>query len=221
MTVGGVLAVVLAYLLGSIPAAYIVTRLFKGKDIRKLGGGNVGARNVFREVGRAVGAGVAIFDIAKGAGAVLLAMWLLDWPQLRTVQVSTVLALLAGLAVVAGHIWSVYLKFTGGNGVATSLGVLSIMMTRELVIALAITLLFIVITRNVILSVNLSLLSVPISAWRLEEKSWLFLAFTIVLLVIMAVHFLPVAMADFARAGSKENFFAQLLRQNQVKKGNH
>ncbi len=211
--VDGVIAVIVAYLLGSIPAAYIVTRWRTGKDIRKLGGGNIGARNVFHEVGLAAGIAVAIFDIAKGAGAVLLAIRLFNAPLL--------FLLLVGLAVVAGHIWSIYLKFTGGNGLATSLGALSILMTRELLIALALTLLFAVITQNVVLSVNISLLSVPVSGWFLERAPGrvLFVVFAIVLLVMMILHFLPVARAAFARAGNKEIFFAELLRRNQAKRG--
>lgn len=214
MIIDGAIGVVLAYLIGSIPSAYIITRLLKGKDIRKLGGGNVGARNVFREVGRVAGTGVAIFDIAKGAGAVLVSYWLLGRPQLQVpgFNISTMLVLLAGVAVVAGHIWSVYLKFTGGNGLATSIGVLSVLMTRELVIALALILLFIVITRNVVLSANLGLLSILASLWFFN-RSWLFFIFSAVLAVMMVVNFFPVAAADFACAGSREKFIARLLRK--------
>lgn len=215
----GLIAVILAYLLGSVPAAYIVTRWRTGKDIRKLGGGNAGTRNVFHEVGRTAGAAVAVFDIAKGAVAVLLVWWLSGRPPMHPVQLSTAFVLLAGVAVVAGHIWSIFLKFGGGNGLATAIGVLSILMTGELLIALALTLLLTVITRNVVLSVNISLLTVPLTAWRLFERSWLFLVFTIVLLVMMILHFLPVARESFAKAGNKENFLAELLRWNQAKKG--
>jgi len=187
MIVNGIIALIIAYLLGSIPSAYVITRLAKGKDIRQLGGGNVGARNVFVEVGKGAGIAVGIFDLGKGAAAV------------------------------AGHIWSIYLKFTGGNGLATTIGVLSILMTRELLIALAITLLLVVITRNPILSVNISLLSVPISAWFLGN-SWLLVVFFILLLLMMVLHFLPTVKADLVRAGSRENFFAELLRRDKAKK---
>jgi glycerol-3-phosphate acyltransferase PlsY len=207
----GIIAIVIAYLLGSIPAAYIITRLRMGKDIRKLGGGNVGARNVFVEVGKAAGIGVAIFDVVKGAAAVAIAEWLLGGPK-PFVPGPGLFVLVAGLAAVAGHIWSIYLKFTGGNGLATALGILSLLMTKELLIALAITVLLVVVTRNPVLSVNLSLLSVPISGWFLEGQ-WLYVVFAIILIVMMVLHFLPVAKADFARAGSIENFVAELLRK--------
>ncbi len=128
MIVNGAIALIVAYLLGSIPSAYIITRLATGKDIRQLGGGNVGAQNVFREVGWRAGIPVLIFDVGKGAAAVAIAYWLLGAPLL--------FLLAAGLAVVAGHMWSIFLRFTGGNGLATTIGVLSVLMTRELLIAL-------------------------------------------------------------------------------------
>ena len=157
----------------------------------------------------AAGIVVGIFDIGKGAAAVAIAHWLLG--------VHPYFVLAAGLAVVAGHIWSVYLKFTGGNGLSPTIGVLSVLMTRELLIALAITLLLIVITRNTVLSVNISLLlSVPISAWFLE-KSWLIVAFSIVLALILVLHFVPTARDALAKAGSRENFFAELLRTDKAK----
>jgi len=207
--VTGIIAVIIAYLLGSIPSAYIITRLATGKDIRRLGGGNAGARNVFHEVGLWAAIIVGVFDVGKGAAAVAIASWLLGAPQL--------FVLAAGLAAVAGHMWSIYLKFTGGNGLAATIGVLSVLMTRELLIVIALILVFIVITRNPVLSVNISLLSVPVSAWFLE-KSGLLVAFSIVLLLILVLNFLPTFRAALVKAGSKENFFNELLRREKAKK---
>lgn len=207
MLVNGLIALIIAYLLGSIPAAYIAARLIKGKDIRQMGWGNVGAGNTFREVGKVAGITVGILDVGKGAAAVAIAHWLLDAPQL--------FLLAAGIAAVAGHIWPVYLKFSGGRGLATTLGVLAILMPWELLIVLAITIILIVITRNPVLSVNISLLSVPVSAWFLE-KSWLLVIFPIVLLLILALNFLPRARADLVQAGGMENYLAELLRRNKT-----
>jgi len=106
--VTGLLAIIIGYLLGSIPSAYIVTRLVKGKDIRQLGGGNVGGLNVFREVGPWPALAVGIFDLVKGAMAVAIAYWLLALLPL--------FVMLAGLAAVVGHNWMVFLKFSGGKG---------------------------------------------------------------------------------------------------------
>ena len=112
--------------------------------------------------------------------------------------------------------WSIFLKFTGGNGMATTLGVLSVLMTKELVIVIALTILLIVITHNVVLSVSISLLSVPVSAQLLGE-SWLSVVFSIVLLLMIVLHFLPTARAALTKAGSRENFFAELLRRDKAR----
>lgn len=123
--------------------------------------------------------------------------------------------LLAGLAAVAGHIWSIFLKFSGGNGLVTSIGVLSLLMTRKLLIAFSLALLLIVFTRNPILSANIGLLSVPLSAWFREELWW-YVAFSVVLGLMMALNFLPTARAALAKAGSRENLLAELLRRNKA-----
>ena len=107
-----VLALVLAYLLGAVPAATIVARA-RGVDIRKVGSGNSGATNVQRSLGWGPGLLVAVFDILKGA----LAVWLA-----RLAGLGDPSAALCGVAAVIGHNFSVFLRFRGGKGVATSFG---------------------------------------------------------------------------------------------------
>ena len=106
--VTGITVLLIGYLLGSIPSAYIFTRMKTGKDIRQMGGGNVGGYNTFKEAGILPAVGVAIVDLGKGAAAVAIAHWLLDLPMF--------FVLLAGLAAVMGHNWMVWLKFSGGKG---------------------------------------------------------------------------------------------------------
>ena len=207
MAPNGVIAVVIAYLLGSFPSAYIITRLATGKDIRKLGGGNAGARNVYREVGLRAAIPVAILDVGKGAAAVAIADLALAAPQ-------PFLAL-AGLAAVAGHIWPIFLKFSGGNGLSTAIGVLALMMTRELVIVLAAMFILAIVTRNPVLSLNIGLISLPVTGWFLE-KSWLAVLFSVLLILIMALHFLPTAKAAIAEAGGRDKLFAELLRADEA-----
>ena len=204
----GFVAIIIAYLLGSIPAAYIVTRLVIGKDIRRLGSGNVGGNNVYRHVGLRAAIPVAIFDVGKGTAAVAIAHWLLDAPLFEP----RLFVLLAGIAVVAGHTWSVYLKFSGGNGLSATIGALAIIMPWELLIVIALLLLLKVITHNLVLSVNISLLSVPISAWFLERE-WMYVGFCIVLIIMLVLNFAPQIKADLAKAGSGQNLFAELLRR--------
>ena len=206
----GIIAVIIAYLLGSIPSAYIVTRLIARKDIRKLGGGNSGAHNVYLHVGKDAGIAVGVFDIAKGALAVVIAIFGLGAP--------VYFVLGAGLAAIAGHIWSVFLKFTGGNGMATTIGVLTVLMTQELLIAIAIMLLLWAVTRNPILSMNISLLiSVPVAA-ALLGKPLLLIIYPLLVALILVIHFLPTARAALAKSGSKENLGAELMRRKEAKK---
>lgn len=105
-----------AYLWGGIPTSYLVARYRFGIDIRDYGSGNVGASNALSQIGKATGILIGTFDcVGKGILPVLLARWL---DQSLAVQVGV------GLASMAGHNWSPYLKFTGGRGLATACGLL-------------------------------------------------------------------------------------------------
>jgi len=104
-----------AYLLGSIPFGLLLTKLFGGGDVRKSGSGNIGATNVARVVGPLAGVLTLVFDTAKGMAAVRLAG--------RFTGESATWMMIAALAVLLGHCFPVWLKFRGGKGVATALGV--------------------------------------------------------------------------------------------------
>lgn len=107
----------IAYLLGSIPFGYLIVRAKEGGDVRATGSGGTGATNVTRRAGKWAGVVTLALDALKGACAVLLARWLLapDFGINWWVAASA-------LAVVAGHVFPVWLKFRGGKGVATGLG---------------------------------------------------------------------------------------------------
>jgi acyl-phosphate glycerol 3-phosphate acyltransferase len=121
------LVIAIAYLLGSIPSAYIVGRLMKGVDIREVGDGRLGMTATYRRVGPAGGLIVGLMDLAKGAAAVLLAQWLGG---------SILVVLLAAFAAVVGHNWSVFLRFQGGKGALTIYGALAVLMFWQLLVAL-------------------------------------------------------------------------------------
>lgn len=208
-TITVIVAVIIAYLLGSISFAYIFTRLFTGKDIRTMGSGNCGANNVYREVGMKVAVPTMIFDVGKGTLAVFIAYRLLEVPLLEP----NVYVLLAAVAAIVGHIWSVYLKFKGGNGLSATIGTFAVIIPLQLLIAIGLILVLSAITRNMVLSTNISLLSVPISSWFME-KSWILVGFTISVAVILILNFVPTAMAAMAKAGNKENLTRELLRKD-------
>ena len=109
-----VLALVTAYLLGGIPFGYIVVKLKTGRDVRSAGSGNIGATNVLRTTGRALGIVTLLLDIAKGFFAVWLTGRLLNDDPLWTSA--------AALAVMFGHAFPVFLKFQGGKAVASFIG---------------------------------------------------------------------------------------------------
>lgn len=111
------IGILISYLVGSVPTAYIYGRLVKNIDIRQHGSGNVGATNVFRVFGRGPGILVLLLDILKGVISVTVVG---DFLGLNSVVDRILLA----VAVVCGHNWTVFLKFKGGKGIATSLGVL-------------------------------------------------------------------------------------------------
>lgn len=121
-----------AYLLGSIPTGYTAARLLKGIDIREHGSGSTGATNVLRTLGKGPGLLVLVVDMLKGVLAIALVYWVFTLAATRnfvppSVDASSLLAwmvALAGLAAVLGHSKSIWLGFTGGKSVATSLGVL-------------------------------------------------------------------------------------------------
>ncbi|HEY94062.1 MAG TPA: glycerol-3-phosphate acyltransferase [Dehalococcoidia bacterium] len=208
----GVISVAIGYLLGSIPTAYIVTRLGYGKDIRKLGGGNIGTHNVYENVGKLPGIIVGIIDVGKGVASVYIALALLVSPDYYYWVFG------AGLAAVIGHIWPVFLKFRGGNGIATSIGILFVLMTRESLIALAVAILLLVITRNTILSINIGLLlTIPIAPIFLRDPWLPYLIFSLVLIMILVSNFLPTMRSALAKAGSKGKLTAELLRFEQEK----
>lgn len=117
----GLVGFLLAYLMGSLPTAFIAGKIARSIDIREHGSGNVGATNVFRVLGAKWGSAVLVIDIAKSFLAVLICGPLIQeaW---NTVPIS-VLLLLTGMSAIAGHIWTPFLRFAGGKGVASSLGV--------------------------------------------------------------------------------------------------
>jgi len=107
--------IVAAYLVGAIPTSYLVVRLVKGQDLRRLGSGNLGATNLFRVLGWRFAVPVALFDMLKGAIPVLVFA-----PRAGG---GAVVALVLGAAAVIGHVFPVFLGFRGGKGVATGAGV--------------------------------------------------------------------------------------------------
>ena len=184
------LALIAAYLLGSIPTAYLTAKIAIGKDIRKLGGGNIGGLNTYREVGLKPALIVGFIDVSKGIAAVATAHYLFDLEPLWV--------MLAGLAAVVGHNWMVWLKFNGGKGMGAALGALAILFPlygygEAFWILLIIIIVPLFITRNVALSMGIGLLVLPSITWFITDSGqavWL----AVVLLLIIGGRFAPTAI---------------------------
>ncbi len=116
--------IIIGYILGSIPNVYIMVKLFTGKDVRKIGSGNVGGLNAMRNVSLPAGLLGGLLDVAKGVLAVFLA---------QKLGLHEIVPLLTGIAAVAGHNWPLYLNFTGGKGVGTTVGVMSMIKPMVLI----------------------------------------------------------------------------------------
>jgi glycerol-3-phosphate acyltransferase PlsY len=190
------IVVIIGYLLGSIPTAYIATRLKTGQDIRKLGGGNVGGLNTFKEVGRGTAVIVGLIDMCKGAAVAAVAYWLLnlDEPYVLT----------AVTAAVVGHNWMVWLKFSGGKGIGVIAGALLIIMPvygypLQLGMIIATVLIPFALTSNVALSMAIALLVLPFLFWLGGAHSGMLALWAIITAVIVAVRFTPTALRALAK----------------------
>jgi len=197
------LASILAgYLMGSIPTAFLVGRWITGRDIRRMGGGNIGALNTYREIGPGAGALVMLVDMSKGAGSVALAYWLFD--------VSPAWVMLAGLASVIGHNWIVWLKFDGGKGMGAAIGAMAVLFPLFGHPWLLLILAFIIIlplrlTRNVALSMGIGLVSLPLIVW-LGTGDIPATLIAAALFLIIGLKFLPTAVSAMKKKRGTREF---------------
>jgi len=195
-------AIITGYLLGSIPSGYLISWLVARKDIRRLGGGNIGALNAYMTLGKVPAAGIFIMDLGKVVGAIAIAFWLL--------HASPLFVMLVALAAVIGHIWMVFLKFSGGRGMAVSLGAVLMLFPiygywQGAPIFLGIIAIPFFITRNVPLSMFTAILFLPLVVWMLTN-SWQATIMSIVLGLLVGGKFFPTARAAWTKAGSLKNF---------------
>jgi len=175
--------VCIAYLIGSIPTAYLFGRIFKDIDIREYGSGNVGATNIFRVVGRLPGVIVLIIDILKG---LLCTTWLATaFLNLAPFSRPELYKILCGSASIIGHNWTIFLRFRGGKGVATSAGVLIGLVPQIFWLSFVVWLIVFTITGYVSVSSIISAISAPIFSLVFGQPPELviFLCITCILIV--------------------------------------
>jgi acyl phosphate:glycerol-3-phosphate acyltransferase len=176
-----IIALLIAYLIGSFPTAFIVARLRKGVDIREVGSHNLGAMNTFYKIGFAEGMVVLLMDIGKGALGVAVAHWL---------GTALIVEMFAGVAVVLGHGFPVFLKFRGGRGGASCIGVLIYFMPWGTPIFLGLFGLGLLITRFPTLSYSLAFICFPFIGWLIHH-SWELVVYSACLPMVPLLKYIP------------------------------
>ena len=190
----GLAGIIVGYLLGSIPSAYIMARLRKGIDIRDFGVGNMGAANVLRHVGLWEGIVVGFTDIAKGAAAILIA---------QALNVSQLWLLGAGFSALLGHNFPVFVGFRGGKGSATIAGIFLILAPKEIGIVFGIMAVLFFITRNFAFTISASFVFLPLLIW-LFGGSVMLIFYSLAILIFIGVRSLPNARQAWPRAGKNK-----------------
>jgi glycerol-3-phosphate acyltransferase PlsY len=161
----GILSIIIGYLLGSIPTAYIVARMRKGIDIRTVGSGNMGGANVMREIGTPEGIFVGLIDIAKGAGAILIA---------QALNISELWVFGAGFAALVGHNFPVFAGFRGGKGSATVIGIFLVLAPLSMLVTLVIVAIPFFTTRKFSAAILIGIALVVVGFVLLPLFIWLF-----------------------------------------------
>jgi glycerol-3-phosphate acyltransferase PlsY len=174
----GILLVVIAYLVGSIPFGMVVARVSgRGVDLRKSGSGNIGATNVARTLGKGAGALTLLLDAGKAVAALALTRLLMG-------ESAHVWLALAGGAAFLGHIFPVYLRFKGGKGVATALGIVAFLSPVTVFVLLVLFAAVVYFTRYVSLGSLCAAVGLPVTMAVLEgPRSYLNLSLVIAFLL--------------------------------------
>ncbi len=175
-------ALVLSYFLGAIPSGYLITKKIKGFDIRNYGSGNPGAANVYRIVGKKAGWATFTCDALKGAVAVILAKFLA--PEVAWLPIA------CGFMAICAHMWTVFLKFRGGKGVATSAGVFGALLPIPTLIAFLSFIVVVWRTGRISPGSILACIVLPLAAW-LTGASLPYIIFCVIVAAIVIYKHIP------------------------------
>lgn len=185
MILNAFLVIAGSYLIGSIPTAFLAGKLLKGIDIRQVGSGNIGATNVFRSIGKTAGVGVLAIDMLKGVIPVLLAA------QFAPGSCTETFRIMAGLAAICGHNWTIFLNFKGGKGVATSTGVLLTLAPAATLAGFLVFVLAVTTTRYISLGSIIAASAVPLLVWYLNPGQTELFYFVLVIAILIDLKHIP------------------------------
>jgi len=159
--------IILSYLIGSIPTSIIISKATKGIDIREHGSGNAGGTNVMRVLGWKHGVLVILLDAFKGVLAVVVVARLhygsIPFENATPFDDFTLVQIIAGISAVIGHIWTVFAGFKGGKGIATALGMLLMIVTVDMLIAIGVFILVVTFSRYISLGSLAGAVAVPLA----------------------------------------------------------
>lgn len=174
-----IILVFLSYVIGSIPFGLVLTKISGNGDIRKFGSGNIGATNVLRRSGKFIALLTLIFDSGKGALAIMIARSFCD---------DYLLTILVGVAAVLGHIFSIFLKFKGGKGVATSIAVFLVLSPEVGVITCLVWFMILILTRVSGIAALISFSVTPVFCYFITYDIRLVAAFSLISAVVILSH---------------------------------
>ncbi|MBA7494141.1 Glycerol-3-phosphate acyltransferase [subsurface metagenome] len=202
-----------AYLLGSVPAAYLAAKWSRGIDLRQYGTGNVSVGNLWRMFSKRLAIPVVIFDLGKGAAVV----WAAQLLGLGVVQEVTV-----GLAAIIGHNWPVFLRFNGGRGILTTIGVVFLLMPWGIVVILAGALLALLIKTSPLPTLG-GIAILPLVSWffgqplGIEEPLPVTLGFLAIFLVMIIRRLTAPKSADAVSVSKKQLLLNRLLFDRDIR----
>ncbi len=177
------LLLITSYLLGGIPSGYLITKRIKGFDIRDYGSGNPGAANVYRIVGKWAGWATFACDALKGAAVVVLARYFA--PE------QDYLWMLCGFVAICGHMWTIFLKFRGGKGVATSAGVFGALLPIPTAIAFAVFIVIVAITDKISAGSVIAAIVLPILSYFVGDYPLGFSILSTIIGIIVVYKHIP------------------------------
>ncbi len=192
----------LSYLFGSTPTAYLIFKKKKGEDIRKYGYKNMGALNIYHLLGPFHAFITFLIDAVKGAVPIWIA---------QSLEMSGSGMILCSLMAIAGHNWPIFLNFRGGKGVATSLGIMMVLMKRQLLLWFILVIIFCSLIKNFSFSIGLSFTLIPLSNWWMQEPSYI-IYLSILIPLLMLLRLFP-DMIELHRlsSGNLRKFFSFVI----------
>ena len=203
-----------AYLLGAVPAAYLVARLSRGIDLRRHGSGSIGASNLWQSTSRWIAMPIIPYDLGKG----MLVVWIAQLVGLDVTQ-----QVIVGLATIVGHNWSVFLRFGGGRGMLTTLGVALIlplvngMVPWGVIVALAIAAIGTFVIHSVPLGVGVAVAALPLVSWAVDEPLPITLGFLVIFLITVIKRLAMPRTAITASLSNRQLLLNRLLFDRDIR----